>query len=217
MKTIVKTLLAALVLFAGINHAAAQEVQSNDNVTPSLMLSFDGQSTGAAAQLTWVMENETNSKWFVVERSGETGGYDSIGVIMGINNNNSQTTYTYTDPHMLNGNNYYRLREVDMTGTSRYSKVIMLFSNQNTAQMTIYPNPAIETLNYNITSASSQQVIVQVYSLAGVAVLTSQQQLYMGSNHQSIAITGLRSGNYILRVTNAEGTCQFVETFAKIM
>jgi hypothetical protein len=162
------------------------------------------------------MENETDCKYFVVERSGATGGYDSIGVVAGINNNNDQTTYTFNDSHMLNGDNYYRLREMNMEGGVKYSKVLMLFSNQMNTQMSIYPNPAIESLNYNIASASNQQVIVQVYSVAGVAILTTQQQVFVGNNHQTLAITGLMNGNYFLKVISVDGTIRFVQSFVKV-
>jgi hypothetical protein len=216
MKTTVR-ILTTLALIAGLNHANAQEAQENSDATPALLLSFDAQSTGTQAQLTWVMENETNCKYFVIERSGSTGGYDSIGVVIGIDNNNNQTTYTYNDTHMLNGDNYYRLRQVNLQNDYKYSKVIMLFSNQMNSQMSIYPNPAVQSLNYNIASATNQQVIVQVYSIAGVALMTTQQQLYVGNNQQNIAITGLKDGNYILKVTSFDGSTRFVQSFVKVM
>jgi hypothetical protein len=216
MKTTFLT-LALLTLLAGFNHVAAQEAQENSDATPALLLSFNAQSSGTQAQLTWVMENETNCKYFVIERSGSTGGYDSIGVVMGIDNNNNQTTYTYNDTHMLNGDNYYRLRQVNLQNDYKYSKVIMLFSNQMSSQMSIYPNPAVQTLNYNIASATNQQVIVQVYSITGVALLTTQQQVYVGNNQQNIAITGLKDGNYILKVTSFDGSTRFVQSFVKVM
>jgi Secretion system C-terminal sorting domain len=216
-KTFFRLTLALLILLSGINRAAAQVAQENSDATPSLMLSFDAQSTGTQAQLTWVMENETNCKYFVIERSGSTGGYDSIGVVTGINNNNDQTTYTFDDPQMLNGDNYYRLRQVQMQGDFKYSKVIMLFSNQMSSLMSIYPNPAVESLNYNIASASNQQVIVQVYNVAGVALVTTQQQVYVGNNRQTIAISSLKSGNYFLKVTSFDGATKFVQSFVKIM
>jgi len=211
---------AAAILFAGLNKAAAQATESNNNgVTPALLLSFVGQVNNTTADLTWVMENETNSKWFVIERSGDMGGYDSISLIVGLNNDNT-TTYTFTDEHMLSGNNYYRLRQVDRDGVTRYSKVVTLYNNTvetESPKMSVYPNPATATLNYSVSSASSQQVIVQVYNLAGVVLYTSQQQLYAGNNQQSIALSGLKTGNYFLKITNREGSCQYVQPFVKMM
>ncbi len=56
----IRLALAATILFAGIEHAAAQTTASNAAVTPALLLSFNGQARNSAATLSWVMEDETN-------------------------------------------------------------------------------------------------------------------------------------------------------------
>jgi Secretion system C-terminal sorting domain len=216
---IARLALALIFLIAGFARAAAQtSTQSNNATTPALMMSFDGQVQNQAANLNWVMENETNCSYFVIERSGDTGGYDSIGVVTGLNNNN-QTSYIYADNHMLNGNNYYRLRQVDMDGVIRYSKVVSLYDMQQEAapRMSVYPNPATATLNFSINSTSTQQIFVQIYSISGVLLQTSEQTLNAGNNLQSIAVNNLKSGNYFLKVSNREGNSQFVQPFVKVM
>ena len=219
-KSLIARLALALVfLIAGFARAAAQtSTQSNNATTPALMMSFDGQVQSQTADLNWVMENETNCNYFVIERSGDTGGYDSIGVVTGLNNNN-QTTYIYSDNHMLNGNNYYRLRQVDMDGVIRYSKVVSLYDMQQEAapKMSVYPNPAVATLNFSINSTATQQIFVQIYSISGVLLQTSEQTLSAGNNLQSIAVNNLKSGNYFLKVSNREGNSQFVQPFVKVM
>jgi hypothetical protein len=216
---IARLALALIFLIAGFARAAAQtSTQSNNASTPALMMSFDGQVQSQTADLNWVMENETDCKYFVIERSGDTGGYDSIGVVTGLNNNN-QTTYIYNDGHMLNGNNYYRLRQVDMEGVVRYSKVVSLYDMQQEAapRMSVYPNPAAATLNFSINSTSTQQIFVQIYSISGVLLQSSEQTLNAGNNLQSIAVNNLKSGNYFLKVSNREGNSQFVQPFVKVM
>ncbi|GGA83889.1 T9SS type A sorting domain-containing protein [Puia dinghuensis] len=210
---------AALLLLGACANVNAQTAQASTGATPALLLSFDGQVNNGSASLNWVMENETNSKWFVIERAGEMGGYDSISVIYGINNANT-TSYTFTDEHMLSGNNYYRLREVDLEGVVRYSKVITLYKNTTEAvapKMSLYPNPAATTLNFSVESTTPQEVIVQVYNLAGVVLFTTQQQLSIGINQQTIALSGLKNGNYFLKVINREGSLQMVQPFVKMM
>lgn len=214
--------LAIAFLFAGLTRAAAQTTSSSTSIsnTPALIMSFDGQVTNNVANLTWVMENETNSKWFVIERSGNNGEYDSIGVVVGLNDNN-MTTYTFSDNNMVDGNNYYRLRMVDMNNVVRYSKIVSLYDMQETttaaAKMTIFPNPAAATINYTVASNSNQQVIVQVYNLAGVVLMTAENQLSTGNNVQTLAVSSLKAGNYFLKITNVEGNCQYVQPFVKIM
>jgi hypothetical protein len=214
--------LAAAFLFAGFTRAIAQTASTSTATsnTPALIMSFDGQVTNNVADLTWVMEDETNSKYFVIERSGDNGSYDSIGVVIGLNNNN-MTTYTFSDNNMAGGNNYYRLRMVDMDDVVRYSKIVSLYDLQQTTTtstgMTIFPNPAVATINYTIPSTSNQQVFVQVFNLSGVALVTTQQQLNTGNNVETLAISNLKAGNYFLKVISADGTSQYVQSFVKLM
>lgn len=214
MQTRIVTMFLAILISASGSLTA--QVSASATVTPTLMMGFTGKVQENTAQLSWTMESQTNCKWFVIERSGDTGGYDSISVVAGLNNGNTNE-YNFFDPSMLKGNNYYRLREVDMDGVIRYSKVLTLNNVDPTSKMAIYPNPAIAVLNFSVSSPAAQQVIIQVYNLSGMVLLTTQQQLNMGNNQQSVAIGGLKSGNYILKVSSRTGASQYVQPFVKIL
>src|SRR5580692_3955367 len=213
-----KLTFSALILATALvasNKSFAQEADAT-TTTPSLMMSFTGSTQGSVADLNWEMENETNSKWFVIERAGTEGGFDSIAVVMGINNGNT-TTYSFSDPNMLPGTNSYRLREVDESGAQRYSKVVMLENAQvATVKMGIYPNPGVATINYTVNSVSAEPVLVQVYSITGVVMMNTQQEIQAGSNVQSVAINSLHAGNYILKVSSQNGSFSYVEPFVKV-
>jgi Secretion system C-terminal sorting domain len=215
--TLLTLALIAAFLVANIIKVSAQDVPDATaaSSTPMLLLSFTGASQGTVANLQWATENETSSKWFVIERSGATGGYDSIGVVLGINNDN-ETNYSFTDDYMLSGNNYYRLREVDMNGVVRYSTVVTLSSMQISTKMEVYPNPAVASISFSVPSAVPQSVIVQVYNMTGVMVIASQQQLVAGNNLETLTVANLKAGNYILKVASQDGSSQFVQSFVKI-
>lgn len=212
-----KLTLFTLALAALVTNVAFSQEVAQTTATPSLLISFTGAADGTCADLNWVTENETNSKWFVIERAGTDGGFDSIAVVLGINNGNT-TTYTFSDEKMLPGTNSYRLREVDMGGVQRFSKVIMLNNDQNVDTRTgVYPNPAVATINYSISAPAAQPVLVQVYSLTGVMMSASEQQLQAGNNLQTVSISNLKAGNYILKVSSPNGSFHFVEPFVKII
>jgi len=217
--TLTSFLFTALVIMAGATSATAQEQAQNKSSQAALLMSFTSQATGdAEGQLLWTMENVTNCKWFVIERSANANGFDSIGVVIGTNNTHA-TDYTFTDAHLLSGNNYYRLRQVDMDGSSRYSRIVCLFNATKAAtagKIQVYPNPAISVVNYTLNSTTAGNVLVQVYNTAGVLVLTQQQQLSSGVNQQSVAISNLKSGNYFLKVISQNGA-QYEQTFVKYL
>jgi len=212
--------LALIVFIAGNTRSYAQNTSvdpASRNAFQSLLMRFTGEVNGNTASLSWVMENETNCKWFVIERAGDNGRFDSIGVVLGLNNHH-QTDYNYNDQHMLNGNNYYRLRQVTQDENIAYSKVINLSFNHAAAatDMQVFPNPAFAQLNYAVNCPAADDVSVQVFSLSGVLISMQQQQLTTGLNQQSIIISSLKSGNYFLKISNRQGTFNYVHAFAKL-
>jgi trimeric autotransporter adhesin len=215
--TLLTLALIAALLVSDMTKVSAQDIAatSTSSSTPMLLLSFTGSSQSTVANLQWTTENETNSKWFVIERSGSTGGFDSIGVMFGINNG-QETNYSFTDEYMLNGTNIYRLREVDMNGVTRYSIVVTLSSMQIKSSMEVYPNPTVASINFSVPSAIPQPVLVQVYSMTGVLLINSQNELTAGNNLETLTVGNLRAGNYILKVSSQDGSTQFVQPFVKI-
>jgi hypothetical protein len=213
--------LAFVFVFVASTRSIAQDhpaANSNANVTAALMLSFSGLINSNTSDLSWTMENETSGRWFIIERSNDGNEFDSIGVVAA-RNNAHDTTYNYADGRIMMGDNYYRLRMVDNDGVTRYSKIICLDNNSTNncaAKIQVYPNPAISVVNYMLTSSKNEQVSVQIYNLAGILLTASQKTVSAGMNQQSIAINGLRTGNYILKITGAQGSTEFVQMFSKI-
>jgi len=214
--TLTRSFLITLIILSGLTRTFAQE-QARVNTLPALLMSFSAANNNNNGELIWTMENQTSCKWFVIERSANASGFDSIGVDMGTNNTHS-TDYTFTDDRMLSGNNYYRLRQVDMDGVSKYSKIVSVY-NASVAvaqkKIQLYPNPATATLNYTLNSPAASHATIMVYTMTGVLVIAQQQQLASGVNQQSLAISTLKSGNYFLKVVSQNGT-QYDQSFVKL-
>ena len=213
--TLTRSFLAGLIMLAGLTNASAQE-QARINNLPALLMSFSAANNNNAGELSWTMENQTGCKWFVIERSASASGFDSIGVVIGTNNTHT-TDYTFTDNHMLSGNNYYRLRQVDVDGVSKYSKIVSVYNSDVAVdkKIQLYPNPAVATLNYSLNSPAASHATVMVYTMTGVLVIAQQQQLATGINQQTLAISNLKSGNYFLKVVSQNGT-QYDQSFVKL-
>lgn len=80
-----------------------------------------------------------------------------------------------------------------------------------TANMTVYPNPAVDVLNVEITNANFKQSEVSIFSVSGVEVMNNN----MMGNKKSLDIQKLSSGVYFVRVSNMEtgfvNTVKFVK------
>ena len=217
-KTFLSLALTAVLFLSGFSRVSAQSTSASSNSLPALIMSFSGIVNQNTIVLSWTMENQTNNNYFVIERSGNGSSFDSIDVVTGLNNTH-ETNYSYTDINSLNGDNYYRLRQVDKDGNAKYSKVLSFINTipNTVTKMQVFPNPAGAVVNYALNSTVSDQVTVQVYNLAGVVVMSRQQQLAAGPNQQSLAISTLKSGNYFLKIINKEGNNQYVQSFVKLM
>jgi len=184
---------------------------------PVQITGFTGTVAGGMGQLTWVSEKETNGRYFVVERSTNGIDFDSIGKVNSVNAEMAYT-YHYSDQSMSVGNNFYRLRHVDLDNAVYYSKTIVLSNTYrgNSSNMQLYPNPVAATLNYSLISEKAGSVIVQVYNASGVLVMNSRVELPVGATQRTINIAHLSNGNYFLKLVDAQGAFQYTQAFIKI-
>jgi hypothetical protein len=141
---------------------------------PVSLLSFEVSKKDNTAYLQWVTENEINSASFIIERSSNGIDFIAIGTVAA-NNTSATNRYSFTDSHPADGINYYRLRSVDNNNASRYSPVRKVNFKAGTNDISIYPNPVINSI-ITISSAvncSSAQLfdatgkLVQEFKLKG--------------------------------------------------
>jgi hypothetical protein len=95
----------------------------------------------------------------------------------------------------------------------------LLFKNSNTnieqvlvsdAQLSVYPNPAVDVLNINISNASFKNSNVTITNISGQELINTNMS---GTNTQ-INIEGLSNGIYFVNITNENGfnkTVKFVK------
>jgi hypothetical protein len=106
---------------------------------PLELLSFSARNVQDKwADLFWTTTNEVATSHFVVERSGPEGTWEPISRIEAKNMAGNHT-YSFTDQSPATGQNYYRLRQVDLDGTYTYSEVLML--EFGTFGFRVFPNP----------------------------------------------------------------------------
>ncbi len=125
-----------------------EEIQSELGCTvdacsplPVELTTFSGQSKDNTVLLSWVTTSETNNDYFQIERSIDGQQWELIGSVEGNGTTIIEQSYEFVDHTLFSGNNYYRLKQVDLDGSFSYSKIITV-DFQQTHTITIYPNPA---------------------------------------------------------------------------
>ena len=111
---------------------------------PLNWVSFVAQKDGERVDLRWHVANEINNNNYRVEYSTDGTKYTEIGSERAMNSSGSYE-FVHATP-LLNGTNYYRIKQVDNDARFTYSQVrIITFESKNV--ITISPNPASNFIN----------------------------------------------------------------------
>ena len=125
-----------------------------------------------------------------------------IGEKQAIGNSQQANDYNFIDKTPFSGPNYYRLKIVDEDGKYTYSNVVMVMNEYLQNQITsIYPNPVNEKLNCTLNIEKTQQGSLQILDVLGHVVFSIKKMFEKGSITESIDMTAMTKGNYVLRVT----------------
>ncbi|MEO8588218.1 MAG: hypothetical protein ABI432_02530 [Flavobacteriales bacterium] len=116
-------------------------IQCGQTPLPIELLSFSAMKDGQGVLTSWATATELNNDHFEVQRSMNGSQWNTIGSVRGAGTTQSTHFYDMTDPEPAPGINYYRLKQVDVDGSSSYSEVeAVAFTEADEAL--IWPQPS---------------------------------------------------------------------------
>lgn len=159
--------------------------------------------------LEWQAEIDNDHSHFDVEKSADGLSFIKIGRV------DANAPFNFTDRTPHKGNNYYRLKGVDINGKLEYSKIINVQNNPGLV-LQVYPNPVKDELTVRLKSVSNpQQIYAAITDLSGRTVL----QQYVGSTNLNSSFTlncqSLKPQMYILKICNTLGEVLDIQKFVK--
>lgn len=176
-----------------------------DAVLPVEMTGFDVTQQGQRAQLAWQTASETqNAGWEVQHRAAPTDGWTVLGFVEGQGTTTSAQRYTYRTDDLGVGTHRFRLKQVDVDGTSTLSDVVEATIELDQAYdlSAVYPNPLEGIGRMDLTVRTAQSVRVALYDLLGREVATLYRGSVSAHRPKAIRMDGQRhpSGAYFVRV-----------------
>jgi len=84
------------------------------------------------------------------------------------------------------------------------------------SKLSVYPNPAEETINFSITNIEGAMVDYKLMSITGQTILQGESIGQSDTLNQSINISRLSSGTYLLRVFITRGNHHHTQTIKVI-
>ena len=169
---------------------------SNDSVLPVTLLDFYAKKNHNGIELIWYTATELNNEKFIVERSRGGSQFESIGELPGAGNSNDVLEYSFLDVKPFEGQNFYRLKQIDFDGAFEYLPIVRAENNFNLA-VVIYPNPFEDRIHLGLEE-SELETTVTIYDLGGLELFEEKYQ----PTDRFITIEDLKfnPGNYILEV-----------------
>lgn len=186
---------------------------SNDNLpilvntspfvpTPVILSSFNASSFDCSAKLTWTSASEKEFDHYLIQYSRDGINFSDI---MKIKGQNKASAYNQVVTAM-NGMNYYRLKMVDINGSTTYSSVRQISSECNRSkEITISPNPTNGFSRINI-SASAGEYVMDVLDTYGNVVGSDRVNISNESGSTVLELNKkLPNGIYFIRLSTAGG------------
>ncbi len=165
---------------------------NGDNVLAANFKDVKAVQNKDAITITWQTLNESDTKSFTVERSGNANDYVGINTVpaKGVASN-----YSYTDKNPLDGISYYRIKENAANGTNTFSPVVKVVFN-STGIISLYPNPAknmvtVKGLNKNSTA------VIKITDMQGREI---SSQNFTQNSSATLNIRALAQGTYFVQV-----------------
>ncbi|HEV7930202.1 MAG TPA: T9SS type A sorting domain-containing protein, partial [Nitrosospira sp.] len=171
---------------------------------PVELISFEGEATKSGVLLEWATATEKNNERFEVERSADGVTFAKIAEVKGNGTTSVKRTYSLRDAKAIRGTHYYRLKQVDLDGTSEYSKMIVVENAAAAAAgLVVAPNPANGQFTIAIDNADAAQL--QILDMNGK--LLHSQSLSQGARELNFntASLGMNSGLYLISIKSAAG------------
>lgn len=166
------------------------------------LLSFIGNlNTQQRTDLQWTTTGEDESVQFDIEKSINGSNFTVIGVVNGHNDYSSPYShYSFTDPALINGKVYYRIR-MRNNSQSVYSRTIQVSNITDHCSFISVINPFQYKLEFELSAAAQERAEVLLFDQSGRIVKQKTVWLLNGINSLSIENTeSLQPGLYYLRV-----------------
>jgi hypothetical protein len=184
------------------------------SVLPVELTFLDAEVDGTVVHLTWQTASETNNSGFFVQRllgprasrDEQKPGWTTLGFVDGHGTTSEAQHYRFSDPDFPSGTSLlsYRLKQIDLDGSTHYSEVVEVERALPTALRLLspYPNPVRDRATIDVVIPEGRPATLSLYDITGREVRRLPNVFSPGEHSHALDTAGLASGIYILRLRN---------------
>jgi len=158
-------------------------------------------------QLYWTTASEINNDYFEIQRSTDDLAWEVIETVQGAGFSNTSLNYDYLDRENPNANTYYRLRQVDYDGRSKFSDIISIRCENNMEKPTIsiYPNPFNSILNIEFKNWDMKSAEIELVDITSRTIKTWKLENTVPNFVYEVNLSNLNPAMYMLRIKTSSG------------
>ncbi len=162
---------------------------------PIELAKFEARASKADAEINWVTASESNNDYFEVEHSTDGVSFTRLTFIQGAGFSDVPVSYQYRHKNIPDGDNFYRLKQIDFDGSHTYSEIAHVHQ-ENSSQLEIFPNPVVDYLNF---SHAIHESSIQIYDVHGRLL---EETL---AEKNQIDVSHLSTGIYVIKTQEGMG------------
>lgn len=185
-------------------------VGSGQQLYPVELLSFAADAAGDKVKLHWVTGMENNNHGFEIERRHQhQSAWSAVGFVPASNAATHEHRYSFIDTPGSTGILEYRLRQIDLDGSSGYSPIVSVLSTipENLHLSEVAPQPLRhgQSGTISLRTAEHGRVQLRLFDALGreVRTLHNAEHASGAPLHISIPSRGLPAGMYFLHCTSS--------------
>ncbi|HEX4958781.1 MAG TPA: T9SS type A sorting domain-containing protein [Lacibacter sp.] len=160
--------------------------------------------------ITWKAVNGSVADYFEIEYSAEGEYFTTLSRIMADPANTAHLHYRYIHSDLNGRLFYYRVKQVEKTGKTFYSKVLKVTLNKPVT-VTLYPNPAVSTATIEMNNTVKGIVSIKVTDVLGRTVYTGQQLKNNAVLKMNLDVAAYPNGIYKVILTDEKGHRQLLQ------
>ena len=185
----------------------------NNQTLPVKIAQLNAYTKNNGIQIAWQVNNALDAEKYQIEKSNDGINFSSLTSVNATQANN----YAGFDANPNEGNNFYRIKIFEKSGTTFYSSIVKVTIAKQNSGIVIYPNPVTSNqLNLQLNNLPKGQYQLNIVNKAGQAVYTTMLQHLGGSATQNVQLTSAVTNNASYQAILIKDTNKYLQSFIKL-
>jgi len=171
-------------------------------ILPVELMDFSSECKEGFQTLNWSTASERNNDYFILEKADEGGNFKEIVRIDGAGTSQELVHYTYEDLSVIEGNEYYRLTQVDFDGNQEIFSTISKEHCFSSEELELSYSFGTRSVNVHVPILAKQAVQFELYNVLGSRIYGKTVYTNINQKHLIFELpTNISDGTFIARVT----------------